>query len=318
MSRFFPISILALPLALSLSSCSNRLAPYHDLLVGQPAAEIPEPKGKEVHITYLGTNGYLVKSKDSTIVIDPYLSRILMREVVLNAPVASSPSILREVAQLVAFPKSIDGFLVTHGHFDHLFDVPALQRQFGGVIIGSKTVSLLSEASGVSRRSLRPSGPGKIYRVGKAKVRVLEAAHDRVLGRVPYPGLIDEPLPAPPSRAKDWRIGVPLAFLIEIEGRRIYVESGGVPDLMPPVSDVDVAIVGVAVKDSQKRYADAVRQLNPGIVIASHQDNFFLPLSSGFQFSALSDFPRIIATHEAEALPGKLVVMDYFHTLTLK
>ncbi|MEC5126367.1 MBL fold metallo-hydrolase [Verrucomicrobiales bacterium BCK34] len=318
MSRFFAPSLLALGLALSLSSCSNRLAPYEDLLVGQPAGEIPGPTGNEVQITYLGTNGYVVKSKDSTIVIDPYLSRIPMREVILNAPVESSPSILREVARLAAIPKSIDGFLVTHGHFDHLFDVPAMQRQFGGVIIGSKTATLLSEASGVSRRSLLPSSPGKIYRVGKAKVRVLEAAHDRVLGRIPYPGLIGEPLPAAPSRPKDWRIGVPLAFLIEIEGQRIYVESGGIPDLMPPVSDVDLAIVGVAVKDSQKRYADAVRQLNPEIVIASHQDNFFLPLSKGFQFSTLSDFPRVIATHKAEALPGKLVAMDYFHTLTLK
>lgn len=310
--------MLALAVVLPLSSCSNRLAPYHDLLVGQPAGETSEPKGKEVQITYLGTNGYLIKSKDSTLVIDPYLSRIPMREVVLNAPVASSPSIVRDVAERAAIPRSIDGFLVTHGHFDHLFDVPAMQRQFGGVIIGSKTAILLSEASGVSRRSLRPSEPGKIYRVGKAKVRVLEAAHDRVLGRIPYPGLIDEPLPAAPSRAKEWRIGAPLAFLIEIEGQRIYVESGGTPDLMPPVSNVDVAIVGVAVKDSQKRYADAVRQLNPEIVIASHQDNFFLPLSSGFQFSTLSNFPRVIATHEAENLPGKLVVMDYFHTLRLK
>ena len=318
MPRIFHLTMLALALTLPLSSCSNRLAPYHDLLVGQPAAELPEPGGSEVQITYLGTNGYLVKSKDSTLVIDPYLSRIPMREVILNAPVESSPAILREVTRLAAFPQSVDGFLVTHAHFDHLFDVPALQRQLGGVVIGSKTATLLSEASGVSRRSLRSSQPGKIYRVGKAKVRVLEAAHDRVLGRIPYPGLISEPLPAPPARPKDWRIGVPLAFLIEIEGKRIYVESGGIPDHLPPVSNVDVAIVGVAVKDSQKRYADAVRQLNPEIVIASHQDNFFLPLSSGFQFASLSNFPQIIATHEAEALPGKLVVMDYFHTLELK
>ena len=74
MSRFFDLSMLPLAAALTLSSCSNRLAPYHDLLVGSPAAETTAPKGKEVQITYLGTNGYVVKSKDSTIVIDPYLS----------------------------------------------------------------------------------------------------------------------------------------------------------------------------------------------------------------------------------------------------
>jgi len=40
--------------------------------------------------------------------------------------------------------------------------------------------------------------------------------------------------------------------------------------------------------------------------------------SSRFQLSTLSNFPRIVATHEAQALPEKPVLMDYFHTLKRK
>ena len=122
---------------------------------------------------------------------------------------------------------------------------------------------------------------------------------------------------APPTLARDWKLGTPLAFVIELNGKRIYVESGGTLKSRPSVSDVDLAIIGVALPGSQNRYPDAVRALNPRYVIPSHQDNFFLPLESGFHFSSLSDFPRIKAQHEAMELPGEMFLMDYFTTWTI-
>ena len=156
--------------------------------------------------------------------------------------------------------------------------------------------------------------PGEVHQLGGATIRVLAAQHDLVLGSLPYPGLICEPLAAPPSRPKEWRLGTPLAFLIEIGGHRVYVESGGVVGHPPTVLDVDLAIVGTAVGDGKGRYAEAVRALNPRYVLPSHQDNFFNPLISGFHFSVLSDFPAIRSIHEGEQLPGQLILMDYFHT----
>jgi hypothetical protein len=68
------------------------------------------------------------------------------------------------------------------------------------------------------------------------------------------------------------------------------------------------------VGEGKGRYAEAVRSLNARHVLPSHQDNFFNPLESGFHFAVLSDFPRIRSIHSAENLPGRLVLMDYFHT----
>jgi len=309
-----PLLLLAAAASLAAGSCSNRLGPHRDLLVGIPATTAPAPGPDELAVTYLGVNGYLLRSGGTAILVDPFFSRVPMREIVFKAPIAPSPAAIAFARKSGAIPDRIDAYLVTHSHFDHLLDVPSLQKETGGKIVTSETGAFLCEASGTRRGDLLPSSPGDVHRFGNATVRVLAARHDLVLGNLPYPGLITEPLPAPPSQARDWRLGTPLAFLVEIGGRRVYVESGGVVGAPPSVADVDLAIVGTAVGEGKGRYSEAVRALNARHVLPSHQDNFFNPLESGFHFAVLSDFPRIRSIHSAENLPGRLVLMDYFHT----
>ena len=209
---------------------------------------------------------------------------------------------------------------MTHCHFDHLFDVPPLQRKYGGKIVTSLTGKHLCEASSsaVSPSKILASVPGRRYRFGAATVLVLAADHDLVFGRVPFPGKITASMETPPSRPKDWKLGTPLAYLIEIQGKRIYIESGGRGDLLPRAHDVDLAILGTAVRDSQVRFADAVRTLSPRYILPSHQDDFFIPLKKGFHFAATSNFPKLRATHVSEKLPGELILMDFFHSWNLR
>jgi len=309
--------LLVLFAALLGASCSNRLGPYQDLLVGTPAEETPAPRGREVSITYLGVNGYLIRSEHTTIVADPYLTRFPLRTVMMNAQVAPCDEAIAYALQKGAFPRRVDGFLATHCHFDHLFDVPPLQRRLGGKVVTTATGMHLCEASRVPRRDISVSLPGSVHRIGEATVRVLPARHDKVFGKIPYPGLIDEPLSRPPDRPADWLLGTPLSFLIELHGKRIYLEAGAGEHFIPPVRDVDLAILGVALKESRERYPEAVRSIRPRYVLPSHQDSFFVPLRDGFQFSSVADFPWVKAVHESEALPGKMILMDYFQTWTL-
>ncbi len=315
-----PHFIFLLAVSFSATNCAHRLTTFEDLLVGELAETVSENKSNAVKITYLGTNGYLIQSGETSIVVDPYFSRVGLRSTILNAPITSSRSAIDYATRAAGFPSRVDAWLVTHSHIDHLFDVPNLQMQFGGKIVTSLTGKHLCEAAvpDIRERDIYSSGPGKEYRFGKAKIHVLEARHDRVFGLTPYPGLITDPLESPPLRSRDWKLGTPLAFLIEIGGKRIYVESGGMPEHIPAVSHVDLAIIGVAVSDSQKRYAAAVKALKPRYVLPSHQDDFFTPIEKGFHFAATANFPRVKAVHEAEGLPGELILMDYFHTWVLE
>lgn len=309
---------LAVTGALSMTSCSYRLEPYRDLLVGE-AATVTAPAtdpDTSVFLTYLGTAGYLVEWKDTALVIDPYFTRSSLRHIALNAPLEPDREAIESALARAGFPESVDAWLITHAHFDHLLDVPNLQRRFGGTVVTSNTGFHLCRACEVPEGAIHTARPGEPpLQFGEATVRIHQAGHDRVFGRVPYPGTIDSPMEAPPSRPRDWKVGAPLAFEIEIGDRRLYVESGGVSGLLPDLGSrpIDLAILGVAVGDSQKRYPEMVRAVEPRFVLPSHQDDFFQPLGSGFLFGPTTDFPKILATHRGEALPGEIVLMDFFH-----
>ena len=307
---------------LTMASCSYRLEPYQDLLVGEPAVGATTAANPEadVQLTYLGTAGYLLEWRETAIVIDPYFTRTSLRYIALNAPLEPDREAIEPALARADFPDSIDAWLITHAHFDHLLDVPYLQQRFGGTIVTSTTGFHLCRACEVPEASIHTAQLGEPpLQFGGARIRVHQAGHDRVFGRIPYPGIIDSPMEAPPARPRDWKVGAPLAFEIEIGGKRLYVESGGVDGLLPDLDSrpIDLAILGVAVGDSQKRYPEMVRTATPRFVLTSHQDDFFQPLSSGFLFGPTTDFPKILATHRGEELPGEIVLMDFFHRWTI-
>jgi hypothetical protein len=104
--------------------------------------------------------------------------------------------------------------------------------------------------------------------------------------------------------------------LIEINGQRVYIDSGGTPAQLPPKEHVDLAILGMALPDSRARLAAALERLQPRYILPSHQDNFFLPLNEGFQFGTLTDFSRV-QRDCAQGNHGRLILLDYFRPWTL-
>jgi L-ascorbate metabolism protein UlaG (beta-lactamase superfamily) len=274
------------------------------------------PAGGEVRVTYLGTNGFQFESGDHALLVDPYFSRISLWRVVLGSSVQPDEHRIDDAMKQLA--SKVDAILVTHGHVDHLFDAPVLMRRTDARLIGSRTAVELAGRAGVPASRCHAVTGGDVLRVGPWRIRAFAATHDRLFWIVPFEGEVRGS--GPPRRAADWVCGEPLAYLIEIAGERIFIDSGGTPAVLPPgdIAPVDLAILGAALPDSRARFSAAVRRLRPRYVSPSHQDNFFRPLSAGFQFGPLTNLPGLLRNFKREAPPGHLILLDYFRPWTLR
>jgi L-ascorbate metabolism protein UlaG (beta-lactamase superfamily) len=298
-------------LVMSTQLLSAGLERYSDLVVADvsPAA----PVGRDVRVTYLGTNGFQFESGKHALLVDPYFSRINLWRVVLGSPVQADEHRINDALKHLA--GEVDAILVTHSHMDHLLDAPALMRKTEARLIGSRTAVELAGRTGVPPSRCRAVTGGNVLRVGPWRIRAFTVTHDRLFSIVPFSGEVRTS--GPPRHAADWVCGEPLAYLIEANGIRIYVDSGGTLAQLPPNENVDLAILGVALPDSRARFSAAIRRLRPRYVFPSHQDNFFRPLSAGFQFGPLTDFTRVHRDFKREK-HGRLILLDYFRPWTLK
>jgi L-ascorbate metabolism protein UlaG (beta-lactamase superfamily) len=301
-------------LLLSAQIAQAGLPKYSALVVADKSPGIISPRDS-IRVTYLGVNGFQFETDGHTLLVDPYFTRVGLWAGALNERIDSNLNRVSEGLRHVR-PR-VDAILVTHSHFDHLLDVPEIMRRRRGRLLAGPTAIRLVESVGISPNECEVVKPGNVLKIGPFTVRVLSAQHDRLFGKVPFPGKSTSP--SKPIKASDWVVGEPLAFVIEAAGKRIYIDSGGVPGEPPDarIRHVDLAILGVALPDSRDRFAETVRQLKPRYILPSHQDDMFASMNRRVVFGKMTNFPALLRDTRKENLPGRLILLDYFKPWTL-
>jgi L-ascorbate metabolism protein UlaG (beta-lactamase superfamily) len=256
-----------------------------DALCGLEAVPLALPRGLELE--WLGVSGYRMTYDGVSLFVDPYVSRVPLRDLLLRRRALPDPALLeRWAVGTRTAVGDVAGVLVGHTHFDHAVDAPAIARRFHAPAYGSASLVTLMRLHGLGGLAVEVD-PYRRYELGPFVVSFTPSAHSKlILGRrVPFDGeLTCDHLHGLSPGA--YRCGQVWGVRIEVAGISIYHQGSAnlVDEALRP-QDVDVFLAGVAGRAVTPRYWERVlARLDPRAVVPTHYDDFFKPLGSELGF----------------------------------
>jgi L-ascorbate metabolism protein UlaG (beta-lactamase superfamily) len=240
-----------------------------DLAVGSDQLGLPPG----VDVQWLGVAGFAISYEGTTILIDPYVTRRPVGELLRRKVVTPDPVLLdRHV------PKA-DAILLGHTHFDHALDTPAIAERDGATVYGGTSARHLMGMHGLAEQSVEVE-PHQVYGIGPFEVTFVPSVHSKlVLGlKVPNGGEITcEHLDGMTSQA--YCCGQVWGIHIAVAGATIYHQ--GSADLLDDEirhTGIDVFLCGIAGRQVTDDYIGRILpRLDPATVVITHHDDFFRP-----------------------------------------
>jgi L-ascorbate metabolism protein UlaG (beta-lactamase superfamily) len=231
-----------------------------------------------MRLRWLGTAGVEFESGDTTILIDPDLTR---------NPQASPQQPLDPSDFM-----HVNAVFITHGHFDHTHDLPAVVAASGADVHASASVCEALIKRGMPAGKLKPMQEGESVEVGPFRVTAIPACHVKfdvplVLSTLKrclriLPRMIKMGPPKFPT-------GEVLGWLLEVDGKKLFDLGSGCMR-WEPEEDIDIFLVPVQGRtDICEVAADLVRKVMPKKVIPHHFDDFYPPLSQTIGLKPLID-----------------------------
>jgi L-ascorbate metabolism protein UlaG (beta-lactamase superfamily) len=244
-----------------------------------------DPNG--IRIRWLGNNGWEIAFEAAgatrVILIDPWLTRFHTGTYTKAGADPDTP--LRvDTGLLDGYGLRADQILVTHGHYDHLTDVPHLAATTGATVFGTESHANLLRALGAPAGQLSEVHGGEYLQFPGYTIQVLPSLHSLVGARsqVPFPGTRPAAPPRRPRVIADLVEGGTLAYQITIgDGFRV-LNLGAANYLAPALAGLapDLAFVqpgGATVHDYVPRLLAALD--HPRYVLPTHWDDFDHPLA---------------------------------------
>ena len=263
--------------------------------------------GWGARITWLGTAGFVIESPETTLLVDPFVTRPgLMR--LARRVIPDDLAIARHV------PRKVDAVLCGHSHYDHIADAPRIAKQTKAKLVGSPSTCAWGRAEGLPESQLvQIPATGALVRFGDIEVRYVPSRHGKaILGRIPAPGEVLT-TPRGPGRIWHYRMGGAFGLLIKAPGVTIY--HNGSADLIDAELEgerADVVLAGLAGRKGTENYVGRlIGALGPKLVVPTHHDAFFAPLERGVHLLPGIDVEGFVSEVYLRAPGACVITPDY-------
>ncbi len=256
-------------------------------------------------LQWLGTAGFQIEAGDHRFLIDPYLTRNAKAKPVQNMRAGD----ICGASQI----------FISHGHFDHLSDVPAITAMDSSNVYCSKTAAATLARKGVDKKRLHAvTEDGYTTVFGGYKAQAFFSRHimfdiplvARTLRRIgsSAPSLINMHRGYPKGQVLSWR------FIIDGFTIHHFGSAGSPLDELERFAPQPPDLLLIPLQ-GHTRICDIaceyVRVLNPRMVIAHHHDDFYPPIS---QEVDITDFTQKIRKHSPAT---EVRILNMNETITL-
>lgn len=252
-----------------------------------PTAELAEPAGEFVTVTWLGTTTLLFDDGETQILIDGAFTRVSPLDIVLFRRVNSDIATINYA--LAAFGiNHLAAIVPVHSHHDHAMDVGAVANRTTAVILGSESTANIARGAGVPVNQYQILADGEVRQFGNFTIKLIASAHAPIgrNDREIFPGIIAKPL-RQPARISAYRTGVTWSILLSHpRGTTLINASAGFVEGKLRDEMADVVMLGIAgLADLGKAYTqtywrETVTATGAKRVIAIHHDDFTAPFGA--------------------------------------
>ncbi len=258
-----------------------------------------------MEIKWLGTAGFSIKTNGQVFLIDPYVTRNKKAD-----PVQSlSPSDIEEASFI----------FISHGHFDHIQDVPHIAERTKAKIFCSEVAAGSLEKLGVDKDQLQRIDTDRWEKeFGAFTAQSFFSEHVKFDKKLLITTLlkINTGLFKVLPFFKEFPCGQVLSWRFFVEDKRIHFfgSAGSSKKELERLTDKPVDILLVPLQghsDICDIAADYVKILQPKMVIPHHQDDFYPPISKQV------DIRPFVKRVEKECRATKIKIMGMNETIII-